>query len=72
MEEKKVLERTIFTVFFFSLLGGIYVIIVSFFAASTLPTQLSHLTPWLRTDTFGIFCWIVAFFSFLWWNIIRK
>ncbi len=68
----KIIERIALTIFVFSLLGGIYIILVSFFRAETLTIQLSHLTPWIREDTFGILSWIVSFFSFLVWNLTRE
>ena len=72
METRKLIERIALTIFVFSLLGGIYIILVSFFRAETLTIQLSHLTPWIREDTFGILSWIISFFSFLVWNLIRE
>lgn len=68
----KIIERASFAIFLFSLLGGIYIILVGFFRAETLTIQLSHLTPWIREDTFGILSWIISFFSFLIWNLIRE
>ena len=72
MEIKKLIERIALTIFVFSLFGGVYIILVSFFRAETLTIQLSHLTPWIREDTFGILSWIISFFSFLIWNLTRK
>jgi len=72
MKIRKLIERIALTIFVFSLLGGIYIILVSFFRAETLTIQLSHLTPWIREDTFGILSWIVSFFSFLIWNLTRE
>ena len=74
MEEniRYIIERIALTIFVFSLLGGVYIVLVSFFRIETLTIQLSHLTPWIREDTFGIISWIVSFFSFLIWNLIRK
>ena len=68
----KIIERIALTIFVFSLLGGIYIILVSFFRAETLTIQLSHLTPWIREDTFGILSWITSFFSFLIYSYRRS
>jgi hypothetical protein len=68
----RVIERTSFAIFLFSFLGGAYIVVNAWVHPSTLPLQLTHLTPWIREDTFGIICWIVSFFSFLFWNLIRK
>ena len=72
METRKLIERIALTIFVFSLLAGIYIILVSFFRVETLTIQLSHLTPWIREDTFGVFSFIVSFFSFLIWNLTRE
>ena len=72
MKTRKLIERIALTIFVFSLLGGIYIILVSFFRVETLTIQLSHLTPWIREDTFGILSWIISFFSFLIWNLTRE
>jgi len=72
MKTRKIIERITLTIFVFSLLAGIYIILVSFFRTETLTIQLSHLTPWIREDTFGILSWIISFFSFLIWNLIRE
>ena len=72
MDIRKLIERIALTIFVFSLLGGIYIILVSFFRVETLTIQLSHLTPWIREDTFGVFSFIVSFFSFLIWNLTRE
>jgi len=69
---KKVIERIALTIFVFSLLGGIYIMGCAWFHPETLPIQLSHHTPWIREDDFGILSVIVSFFSFLIWNLIRK
>ena len=70
--ELKTIERIAFTIFLFSSLGGIYIILVALVHPQTLPIQLSHLTPWIREDTFGMLSWAISFFSFLTWNLIRK
>lgn len=72
MQEKKVVSRVFFTIFFFSLLGGIYVVVNAWVHPNTLGLPLTHFASWPREDTFGIISWIVAFFSFLIWNLERK
>jgi hypothetical protein len=74
MNEKtrKIIQEVAFTIFLFSLLGGIYIVMNSWVHPQTLTIQLSHLTPWIREDTFGIASWITSFFSFLLWRLIKK
>jgi len=72
MELKKIIERLAFTFFLFSSLGGFYIIAVALVHPQTLPIQLTHLTPWIREDTFGMISWNISFISFLIWNLIRK
>lgn len=72
MEIKKIIERVSFTIFLFSALAGIYICGCALFHPETLSIQLTHHTHWIREDDFGILSWIVSFFSFLTWNLIRK
>ena len=72
MTTKEVIRKILFTLFIFSTLGGIYIVINSYVHPNTLSLPLTHLAKWPREDTFGIISWIVAFFSFLIWNLTRK
>jgi hypothetical protein len=72
MTEKKIIERVAFTIFLFSLIGGIYIIVNSWVHPQTLTLPLTHLLSWPREDNFGIACGIISFFSFLIWNIVRE
>jgi hypothetical protein len=69
---RKLWERILLSVAIYSALGGLYILMNSWVHPKTLPIQLSHLTPWIREDTFGILCWITSFFSFTAWNVMRK
>ena len=68
----KIIKSLSLTLFVFGLLGWLYIAAVALVHPETLPIQLSHLTPWLREDTFGIISFVVSFFSFFIWNLIRK
>jgi len=72
MKLKSIIKALSLSVFVFSLLGWLYVAAVALIHPETLSIQLSHLTPWIREDTFGIISWIVSFFSFLIWNLVRE
>ena len=74
MEEgtRKLIERTALTIFVFSMLGGIYILGNGWFHPESLKWQLTHYASWPREDNFGVFSFIVSFFSFLIWNLTRK
>jgi hypothetical protein len=74
MQEKtrRLIERTALTIFVFSLLGGLYIVGNGWFHPETLTWRLTHYASWPREDNFGVFCFIVSFFSFLIWNLTRK
>jgi hypothetical protein len=55
------------TFFIFGLLGWFYIAVNAWVNPSTLPLPLSHLTLWIREDTFGAVCFIISFFSFFVW-----
>jgi hypothetical protein len=56
-----------FALFVFGLLGWVYIAVNAWVHPETLAWGLTHLTPWIREDTFGILCFIVSFFSFFVW-----
>ena len=58
------------TLFLFGLLAWVYGIIIQVTHPEYLPLQLSHLTPWLRTDTFTILMFIISAVAFFVWRAI--
>ena len=72
MTDIKIIERILFAIALYSFFGGVYICGAALFHPQTLPLQLSHLTPWIREDTFGILSWVVSFISFIIWNLIRE
>lgn len=68
---KKIVKVASFTFFIFGLLGWLYVAAVALVHPQTLQVQLTHFTPWLREDTFGIVSFAVSFISFFIWNLIK-
>ncbi|MBR9705450.1 hypothetical protein GOV14_00280 [Candidatus Pacearchaeota archaeon] len=68
---RKFFERTLFTIFLFATLGGIYIVGNAWFHPQSLSWRLTHYSPWPREDNFGVFCWIVSFISFFTWNLVR-
>ena len=58
--------------FLYGLLGWIYGILVQLVHPEWLPLPLSHLTLWLRTDTFTIASFLVSAIGFFIWQISRE
>lgn len=58
--------------FVYGLLGWIYGVIFVFIHPSWLSGPLSHLTPWLRQDTFTIFSFLISMVGFFMWRLARE
>lgn len=54
------------------LLGWIYGVVIVFVHPSWLSAPLSHLTPWLRQDTFTIFSFLVSMTGFFMWRLASE
>ena len=68
---KKLIKSASLTVFVFGLLGWIYIALIALIHPETLTIQLTHLTPWIREDTFGMLSFTVSFFSFFIYNLVK-
>jgi hypothetical protein len=60
------------TAFLFGLLAWFYGVLIQLIHPEFLPTPLSHLTPWLRVDTFTIVSFIIALIGFIVWRLIEE
>ena len=49
-----------------------YVALVALIEPDTLSLQLTHLTKWPRTDTFGEISFVVSFVAFWLWMMLRQ
>jgi hypothetical protein len=58
--------------FLYGLLGWTYGVLAQLIHPDLLPLQLSHLTPWIRVDTFTIASFILSAIGFLTWRITRE
>lgn len=58
--------------FLFGFLGWINGEIVQFTHPELLPLGLSHLTPWIRLDTFTILSFMVSAVGFFMWRTARE
>jgi hypothetical protein len=68
----KILRALTYTLFIFGLIAWGYVVGSTVFHPQTLTWQLTHLTPWIREDTFGIISFCVSFVSFFVWNLVKE
>lgn len=50
----------------------VYVALVALIEPDTLSLQLTHLTKWPRTDTFGEISFVVSFVAFWLWMMLRQ
>lgn len=67
----KIIRAASLTFFVFGFAGWVYIVINATIHPETLSWQLTHLTPWIREDTFGILCFAVSFISFFIWNLTK-
>jgi len=72
MKTRKIVERVSFTIFFFSLLAGLYIVGNAWFHPESLSWPLTHYSSWPREDNFAVFSFIVSFISFLVYNLTRE
>ncbi len=58
--------------FLYGLLGWGYGVLMASIRPQWLPWSLSHLTPWLKLDTFTAVSFIVSAVGFLMWRLTRE
>jgi hypothetical protein len=58
--------------FLFGLLSWVYGVLFQFIFPDWLSAGLSHLTPWIRVDTFTIISFVVAAVGFLMWRLAKE
>lgn len=58
--------------FLYGLLGWIYGVLIQITNPDLLPTGLSHLTPWIRVDTFAILSFIISIIGFFIWRLTKE
>jgi hypothetical protein len=57
--------------FLFGLLGWAYGVLIQLTYPYWLPGEISHLTPWLRLDTFAILSFIGSGIGFVLWRLAK-
>ena len=58
--------------FIFGLLGWTYGVLVQLTHPEWLTIKLSHLTPWIRVDTFTVASFILSAAGFFMWRFARE
>jgi hypothetical protein len=58
--------------FLFGLMSWIYGVLFQFIFPEWLNSGLSHLTPWIRIDTFTIISFIIAAVGFIIWRLAKE
>jgi hypothetical protein len=76
---KNILNRRIVVIkvvgellFLYGFLGWVYGVLIQLTYPELLTVQLSHLTPWIRVDTFTILSFIFGAVGFFIWRLIRE
>lgn len=65
----KVIGELLFLYGLFAWLDGV---VIQFVYPQWLPLQVSHLLPWVRTDTFTIFSFFVSALGFFMWRLTAE
>jgi hypothetical protein len=58
--------------FLYGLLGWIYGVLIQITHPEFLGTYLSHLTPWIRVDTFSVMSFIISIIGFFIWRLTKQ
>lgn len=59
------------TIWLYSLGGGLYICVNAWVHPESLEWQVTHLTPWLREDTFGIICFAASASAFFLLQLVK-
>ena len=68
---RKILRAASLTAFVHGMVGFLYIAAAAMVHPETLSIQLSHLTPWIREDTFGFLSFAVSIFSLFIYNLTK-
>lgn len=58
--------------FLYGLLGWVYGVLVQITHPYWLPLALSHLTTWIRVDTFTVLSFFLSIIGFFIWRLTRE
>ena len=68
----KILAALSLSVAVYGMAAWIYIAVCSLVVPDTLPLPLTHLLPFLREDTSGVLSFILSFFSFAIYQMVRE
>ena len=68
----KVFKALLLTIAIYGFAGWVYIAGNAIFHPESLSWPLTHLTPWIREDTFGILSFAASSLSFFLFNIVKK
>jgi hypothetical protein len=67
----RLFQAALKTIWLYSLGGGLYICVNAWVHPESLSWQLTHLTPWIREDTFGMLCFITSAIAYFLLQIVR-
>lgn len=68
---KKILRAASLTAFIHGMVGFLYIATSAMVHPETLSIQLSHLTPWIREDTFGFLSFAISIVSLFIYDLTK-
>lgn len=69
---KRTIRALSLTGFVHGMVGFLYIATSAMVHPQTLSIQLSHLTPWIREDTFGFLCFAISIISLFTYNMVKE
>jgi hypothetical protein len=68
----QIIQALLKTIWLYGLAGGLYICVNAWVHPESLSWQVTHLTPWLREDTFGIISFAASAIAFFLLQLIAK
>ncbi len=68
----RIIRSLSLTLFVFGFAGWFYIALNAVVHPQTMTDPVTHLTPFLREDTFGIICFAVSMVSFFVWRLTKE
>ncbi len=67
----KIFRSLLLALTIYGFAGWVYIALCAVVHPETLSLQLTHVTPFIREDSFGILCFGVSFLSFFLWQATK-
>ena len=71
VSNNKIIKAVTLTGALYGFFGWFYIMLNAVIHPETLKLQVTHLTPFLREDTFGILCFLISIICFFIWNLYK-